>query len=799
MKCINCGKEIGTEAQFCGNCGNKVTQIIGQNSSEGTQNLQPTKKEKNKKPLIVLGIILGAAVLIVLIAFIINKYNKFEDPFDDIDDLNIVSEVPVEKGFIETKNSFTLIKEDFENENISADEYIMQLAYSLYDLSKLNSKYKNTFQTYISSSILFKEVDKYIDSLSDDTIIYLVKKIGLNDVKWKTNDNGSVNTVNKKSTNKYSIKQVVDDEYDVSQLDKAILSSEKHFIIYYSESGKNAITNDDANRIADYLEYVVGQYKKKFNLNFKYEPQLKESNMGELKEVLSFGLFEQPATKARNILKNNNIDEDIINTALPVYIIDTDSKNSGLLGMYSAPLEIIYELLLKAYDIFEDGGLMIDAMITSYTYPYFIVSSTMNQTDDMKVVLAHELFHHYQKYICGNGEYELCKSDNFTEETTANYAASSIVNTNRNDLYINTHAAAYVNDIESSLDINGYKNNGDDGVGYGAYVFANNYAEVVPNGAVHLFDSMKETEPLQYIFNQSNGKYKDALILTAKKNLTLDYTNKTLISYKDGNIIYPPNHVVVENNDIKHNEVINYSSMHYYYINPKDYGTKTQISFNSLSSDLTLLLFIRESNTYKYLYTHNLNKEFVISIDDFSNYSELVIAIVDSSISGTDNYSYELDNKGTKTPTVTAKSLNLKTSEIKIENSSSFVCHSVENDGTYKTVLQIKLSFDKKDAINEMYFKGTIQMLNYDPSNPTFKVAQKVVSGLLNVMKNAYEEKFRYYDILTKEGTDKYSVTFKVKKNYYEALRNSLDIKSNNKTDIIKELQGSGFICESSN
>ena len=94
-----------------------------------------------------------------------------------------------------------------------------------------------------------------------------------------------------------------------------------------------------------------------------------------------------------------------------------------------------------------------------------------------------------------------------------------------------------------------------------------------------------------------------------------------------------------------------------------------------------------------------------------------------------------------------------------------------------------------------MYFKGTIQLKNYNPDDPSFKIAQKVVSGLLYVMQKTYEEQFQYFKVITTEGEDKYSVTFKITKDFYEALNNSFELSSENKYEIVKELKSTGYTC----
>ena len=121
---------------------------------------------------------------------------------------------------------------------------------------------------------------------------------------------------------------------------------------------------------------------------------------------------------------------------------------------------------------------------------------------------------------------------------------------------------------------------------------------------------------------------------------------------------------------------------------------------------------------------------------------------------------------------------------------------SIEDYLEYKTVTQVKFSFNKKDKISDMYFKGTIQMKNYDPENPAFAIAQKVVSGLLLVMQQTYEEQFKYFRVITEEGTDKYSVTFKITKNYYDALNNSINLNVEDKYSIVKSIQVKGFTCK---
>lgn len=787
MKCNNCNFEIVNGVDFCGNCGSKVVQ---QNNTI-SQNYQSNNKNNKKILFIILGIII-AVIVVILIIIKINKNSEFKDPFEDIENLTSLNISDSIKEYEEVNSFIKNIEEDYKNNKITKDDYIMQLAYSIYDTNKLNYKYKKLNLDYNEPMDLFEKAFSSVGELSNNTLVYVYEKYTLSDITWDVEENDTVSETNNNGIYDFNVMPLVSQDANLTKLNSVILSSNKNFLVYYTTEGTSAITNVQAEKIASILETAVDNYKNKFGLEFNYEAQFdfwSDSSLYNCPMGSAKG-------KACKLLKKNNIDIKYLDTAMPIFIIDTDVENTNALGYYVSPIGKLSEVVLKIYDIFEDMGTQLDNITTTYSFPFFVVSSSLDNLDNTEIVLAHELFHHYQKYICGNGKYEECKSNNFTVETTADYAASSVVKVNKTGTAINGHAGMFIADIDSSLDKVGYKEYGDNGLGYGAFVFAHNYADVVPNGYNHLFDSMKTADTLKYLYDKSSAKYKDILIITAKKCLTLDYSNKLLIGNKKDKIIYPKNYKEIDKSNNKQKININYSSMNYYYINPKNYGTSTQLIFNGDSENLTLLLFIKENNSYQHLYTHPLNKEFVINVDDFNNYQEFAISIVNSEISGTLLYTYEVNNNIIKTPTVTANSLGIISFEEIINDYSSFECHQIEENDAYRTITQIKLSFDKKDKISDMYVKGTIQMKNYDPDNPVFEITQNIVSGLIHVMKRAYEEQFKFFKVITEQGTDKYSVTFKITKNFYDALNNNINLNKDDKYSIIKSIQAEGYTCK---
>ncbi len=791
MKCNNCGFEHVSSVNFCVNCGEKIYQNIdGENktSIRSTEQQYSKKNKNNKRNLFILGILLIVVIAIIIFIIFFNKKNEFEDPFEDISDLTINSTTSIND--YKTINSFSKkLEDDYQNGKLSSDDYVMQLAYAIYDSDKINLEYKSYNPDFNEPNQLFKIVQDKLDELSNETLIYIFKKYALSDVKWDFPENDSTLETSNKNLYNYNAVPLINSDSNLSKLTDVKLSSNGHFLIYYTKDGKNAITDNDAENISLFLETIVDAYKSKYGLDFKYKPQY------DLNSQLSIIKIFSNQGKVSSLLEKNNIDTKYMNTAMPVYIIDTDSDKTGVLGCYFPPFPWFLESIMDIYGIFDDSlGVLEDTSITTYAFPYFIVDSKLNNFDDTKIVLAHELFHHYQKYICGNGSYSECPSGNFTVETTADVAASDVVDVNKIGTAINGHAGVYITDVESSMDKVGYKY-GESNIGYGAFVFATNYSNLVDNGFTKVFNSIKSANALKYLYDNSDGKYKDILLTTAEKNLTLDYSNKLLIGNYQGLQYYPSNYQDIGVNDIKQTNSIVYSSMHYYYINPANYDTKSQLSFNANSDSLTLLLFVKENNSYEYLYSHTLNKEFTIDIQDFSYYEQVAFAIVNSEINGSLSYTYEINNNGTKKPTVTAESLNLK----KIDDISTFTCSKIEEDDQYTTVQQVKISFDSKDKIFNLFFKGTIQMKNYDPNNPTFSISKKIVSGLLKIMQKKYEKQFQNFKLITHDKDDKYSVTFKITKDYYKALNNSFNINGESKNDIIKSIRNNGFACEYEN
>ena len=747
----------------------KSTEKVGETNEE------MIVKKKRKRLFIILGI-----AAIVLIALKINKSRGFKDPFDDVDFL-IENEISANEKMRDMNTLPKKLESDYKSGKLSADEYVMQSAYSIFEKDKLDSKYKDLYIDYYNPSALLKEVNGMYDKLSDETLMYVYKKFTLADVEWNVDeDKTEVKDMNNVSSD-YEVKLMGDDN-KLSKLDEVKLSDNGNFLIYYTKKGHNAITDVDAGRIASILEQSVDTYKSKFGFDYKYNAYF---------EFFSVAMTECPTGTAKGrackLLKNNNIDTKYLNTAMPVYIIDTGDDN--VLGYYFPYVNDIQQIIVKVSTIFKDYGEAMEQVAATYSFPYFVVNSNISNLDNTNIVSAHELFHHYQHYICGDGKYADCPSGNFTIETTANYASINVNNINNINTAINGHAAAFTQDSELSID--------KAADGYGAFVFTYNYGEIVPDGSKYIFESLKAEDRLDYLARKAGNKYKDVLVTTAEKNITHDYDNKLVVAARDGSYYYPSSHEAIGYENVTKTNSMDYSSSHYYFTNPRGYKKGTQLSFSGNSRDLTLLMFVWEDNSYRKVYTHTLNDEdFVININEFSNYGQLAFALVNSKTNETLRYTYKVDTNGSKKVTVSPEDLGLTKFERNINDFTDFSCYQVEDNSSYNVITQIKLSFNKKDKIDDMYVKGTIRLKEFAPDDPAYKIAKNLVSGAFRLMQIAYKEQFKYFRVITEEQDDKYMITFKITKNYYDALNNSMKINGQSKFDIITEIEGEGFTCQ---
>ena len=312
-------------------------------------------------------------------------------------------------------------------------------------------------------------------------------------------------------------------------LNKAILSSEGNFIIFYTDTGEDAISSDNAEEMAGSLEDIVKGYKDNLGLDFEY----KKFNSGSSSKRSNMGV----------VLENSGIDKDVLDTAMPVYVVNPFREENPLLAFYTRRHVANYDY--KYINCSDGDSAKEDKCIFSKNIPSFpiitIIPSKLTD-DDTVVTLAHELGHHYIDNYSYDNYDGWSSGDAFIQETGANWMTINVVQDLPKDNIISgNHHAKYL-----------YRGTGikidevlPGGLGYPAVAFLENYYEIVPDAKRKIMDATyfgdtyeyengndAFTDALHYLYNEAGEEYFEKVMISlAEKNLTGDYDGKLVNHY----------------------------------------------------------------------------------------------------------------------------------------------------------------------------------------------------------------------------------------------------------------------------
>ncbi len=352
----------------------------------------------------------------------------------------------------------------FKNGEISADTYILQLAYSLYDVEKLDPLYKSDNDVDFAPDILGMAVN-YIDELSDDTLEYIAKKVMLTDIK--IHPDASQNSGAYENKRKPFYKYVYAEGYDVTVLDKAILSSGGKFLIWYTETGKSAVSSETVQQLAGTMEKIADDISDFLNIEWNYKfNEINSDSYNHMKKVLD----------------ECGIDESAMKKALPAYIYEP-SDTVEALAWYHGDITFWKEMLKKMLKGLGEKDL-VKEFGSVYSLPYIVIrTSFTDDIDNMNLLFAHELTHHFQNIYYNDPSYN---APGFTKETVAEFVAASIIDIKGTNTVVNMQANEYikVTDNYYANMINGKPK------GYVEFVWAKSYADIVDNGIQYLKESL---------------------------------------------------------------------------------------------------------------------------------------------------------------------------------------------------------------------------------------------------------------------------------------------------------------------
>lgn len=673
-------------------------------------NSKPPKKNY-KRHIILLTIL--ALILIcsgLLISYICNNKNN--------------------KTVIDESTTVTeLLWQDFQKGKITTDEYVKNILYAEYDNDLLDKKY----QLVKTNDLIHTDdiVNKYYDELSEETLKYYLSKINLDNITFETNKE---NEENEEDDSLALLDLFVDEVYakseDTTNLNKAILSSNGNFVVWYTTSGNSATDYESVKKVADGLEQTVSLYKEKFGHDYYYK-----SN------TFSKGSRYKDQIK---ILENSNIDSKYLESAMQVYLVN---YNDGSLAKYMGNSGALIKLWnsLKGGDTF---GVVAN--------PYILIKpSSFNDYERLEQLYNHELFHHYQyEILCGHSG---CSTggDPYILEASANWASSLVSTKTTNSGYLNEWAssARMLSDTLLSDESIEYYSEGT--LAYALFVYLYNYSNIVDNGVNKIVNSIYSNNLLEYLIdNATLEELADIQETIAFKNLSQDYENKNLNADLGFNPTLPIRATISHENE-------KYKSNNTYY--------------NFLMSPISHNYYLISDNS-DYAYQihierdHSTTSEFINAT--IIKFYEGKFSIVDSSKNSNESYTFNTNNYGnyddlyivisnTYTNRKNGHTLNIK--EIKKEETN-------QEEKNYVSLIDCDAYFDeyKEQQINTYYFneddivnKWVVTTFwtneddaqsNYENNNQNSNYTNVKISGKVVTFEYTEEALNKYFPSMTKDN-----------------------------------------------
>lgn len=548
------------------------------------QPLIEVKNKQNKK----LFLIIGSIALVLIVVGSIIGFNIY---------MNKEEENKINSDILISNQLYN----DYENGIITTDEYVRYSLYAEYDSSLLNKKYSkfNGSQVAIHTDEL---IDLYYDELSDETLKYYISKINLENVTFE------IGKENKSSDNKVAIADLfVDTVYakseNVTNLNKAILSKNGNFIVWYTTTGDSATNYESAKKIADGLEQTISEYDNLFGSNYNFKSK-----------VLTKGKTYNNQIK---ILNNENIDSQYLESAMQVYLVN---YNDDSLAKYVRGSQALSELWDKIVGGDDYGSLVL---------PYILIKpSAFNDFENIEQLYNHEFFHHYQhNVLCGTNNCVM-GSDPYIGEATANWASALATNKTNDTGFLNQWAGTarkYSSAYMSDDFINKY---GTDIVGYTLYVYMYNYSSIVSNGTDKILKSIYEDNALKYLQdNATKEELANIQSTIAYKNLAQDYSNKNLIVEVAFNTpIQVKETITAEKsfNDIR----VSPLTIDYYLLDVNSKEQQYEIKLIRDNANINATLIGELNGEYQMLESSSVEKDsFVFNTNYYGDYDKLYIAI----------------------------------------------------------------------------------------------------------------------------------------------------------------------------
>lgn len=521
-------------------------------------------------------------------------------------------------------NSLEKLAMAYEAEELDVNEYFAQLMYLAYADDRVDSKYVSDYEFYMSGCQLQLEemYTQYKDVLDEDIKKFFLSKLLLSDVRIgnKTGEKANANRLSYQgsgagvTTLDYKIQSVDNEQENAAthNLDKVYLSSNEHFLIWYTDKGDDAISSEQLYNIADILEKSINEYEEKFGIEYSYEPYVDNK------------LFNADYSHAEEVMGECGVSISHLDTAMSVYVYDTGSD--GVLASYNDAHEVmkwINDLIITDY--LDDDGII--------NYPYIVLNRKgfEGNIDSLTQLCNHELFHHMQFLYGMKTTGARCVTGNVIYETIANYASAIVSDVTSKDAFLNGWAGIYSTNTSTRL---GDITDAEGTDGYGIFPYFYSYADEVPGAHSIIMEAHNDTDSLKYIQENTDMTY---LIKTinnlAFRTISQNYDKKSFIS----------------NEGITEKDVLDFNNKYEKDIEPGaiDYYKLGQYMDVDVSSnggnEVTFNIYGRSGDIWKEVEHGSVIMLIDTSSELYKEYDELYLAVTNGNLVA--SYEYDIEVK----------------------------------------------------------------------------------------------------------------------------------------------------------
>ena len=404
----------------------------------------------------------------------------------------------------------------------------------------------------------------------------------------------------------------------VTTLNKAKLSNTGKFVIFYTDTGDDKISDEQAAKLANMMDEIIIGYKDNLGFNYEYER-------------LTNNLFS--ISKMQKVLENSGINKDVIDSAMPVYIVDPYKDGSSTIASYAGKKykDLGASILVGLGSLF--GVETAKLYSTTPSYPFINIRPQNIKSESLPIITAHELGHHYAAIYNDNVYGKTGSNDDFVGETAPNWMAINVLpnqphgnlinNGYYNKAYLSSSTGDTISQVSTSYNL----------VGYPAVAFLQNYYEIVPDSKTIIMDAVYHGDALNYLYNHAGiEQFRKVMISLAEKNLTGDYGGKLV------NTTTPSGNTLSCSDICTRIFYINPAATGYTYFSTDEY-MGTTLNFTNDDGDISASILGKNmSGDWEIIQSNLPEIEFVIDDDTAGKFEALAIAVANYSITDSGKY-----------------------------------------------------------------------------------------------------------------------------------------------------------------